>query len=288
MKLEAGQVAVVTGAASGIGFELSRALGLRGLKLVLADVNEEALAKAASTLQVEGIETISVATDVGNSNDIGVLAEKTIEAFGAVNILCNNAGIFCKPRFSWEQPEETWRKTFAVNVDSVIFGIRKFVPLMLDQSGPAHIVNVSSVGGHQSQPFLSPYISSKFAVTAITESLFFELQALESDIGVSLLCPGFTKTNILNTVDSIDVGAAGAKSARFARTIDDAHLEGLETGATPQEVAKSTLEAIEENRFYVFPSPHTKTYIKDRFDGVIAEKNPVLSEKVRERFRSEK
>ena len=288
MKLEAGQVAVVTGAASGIGFELSRALGLSGLKVVMADIDEGALAEAASTLKGEGVETIRVVTDVSNINDIDALADKTMEAFGAVNALCNNAGIFCKPRFLWEQPEETWRTTFSVNVDSVIFGIRTFVPLMLGQSGPAHIVNVSSVGGHQSQPFLSPYISSKFAVTAITESLFFELQALESDIGVSLLCPGFTKTNILNSVDSIDAGAVGEKSAIFARTIDDAYLEGLEAGATPREVARLTLEAIEENRFYVFPSVHTKSYIKDRFDGVIAEKNPVLSEKVRERFQAEK
>ena len=288
MKLEAGQAAVVTGAASGIGFELSRALGLSGLKVVMADIDEGALAEAASALKEEGIVTIRVVTDVSNTNDIDALAKKTMEAFGAVNVLCNNAGIFCKPRFLWEQPEETWRKTFGVNVDSVISGIQKFVPIILDQSGPAHIVNVSSVAGHQSQPFLGPYVASKFAVTALTEALFFELQSLNSKIGVSLLSPGFTKTNILKAVDSVGTGAIGDKSAAFSATIEKAHLEGLAAGATPQDVARMTLEAIEENRFYVFPSPHTKTYIKDRFDGVIAEKNPVLSEKVRERFRSEK
>ena len=174
MKELRGKVAVVTGAASGIGRALAGRFAAEGMKVVLADVEGPALAKAESELRAGGATVLAVAADVARAEAVDALAARTLEAFGGVHVLCNNAGVYASG-LSWERPLADWEWVLGVNLWGVIHGVRAFVPIMLRQGSEAHIVNTASVAGLISGPFSAPYNVSKYGVVALSESLHYEL-----------------------------------------------------------------------------------------------------------------
>lgn len=275
MKDLRGKVAVVTGAASGIGLSLVEKFAAQQMKVVLADLDAQGLAAANESLQARAVETLTVQVDVSKLEDVQRLAKSALERFGAVHIVCNNAGVFSRPGYTWEQSQASWDRCLNVNLWGVINGIRAFVPILLEQKTEAHIVNVASLAGHVIEPNFSPYHASKFGVTAITESLFHELQSLKANIGVSLASPGFVRTNLLG--DGSGFGDADRISD------DDKHAElrqrfkaGFENGLDAAEVAKQINNAILQNRFYVFTHSISQELLRSRVDPLLSGEDPQL------------
>lgn len=283
MKNLKGKVAVITGAARGIGFALAEASADAGMKLAISDIDPAALAEAKKSLEAKGAETLAFPADVGNASEIEALAAATLKQCGSVDLLFNNAGLFGPPAYLWEQELADWQKTISVNLIGAINGIRTFVPIMLDQETDCHIVNVASVAGHLVQPFLGPYQATKFAMTAITETLYLELQTLDANIGVSLVCPGFTKTNIMGGEAASEL-SQDETSGDPASMIQSAMTEGVKLGLSPHDVAKQVIEAVKNDKFYVFTHPYALKMIGQRFDQVLGSTNPSLEGELKERF----
>lgn len=279
MKELNGRVAVVTGAASGIGLALCQRFGREGMHVVLADIDEERLANAERAIKATGTATLAVRTDVSQETDVQALAEATLSAFGAVHVVCNNAGVFPRPGSLWEQTPQDWAWIIGVNVWGPINGLRTFVPILLEQNTEGHIVNTASVAGHVVLPYLSPYHATKFAVVALTETLYHELAALQSKLRVSLLCPGFTRTGLLDlgrnrpASSQADVQRQSLEAAQF----QSGFQELIAQAPDPTVVADGVVNAIREEQFYVFTHPHEIPAIRARFDGLLAIENPALS-----------
>ena len=190
----AGKVAVVTGAASGIGLAVSRRLGADGMRVMMADIEEPALSAAAASLAAEGIDTAVAVTDVSDAESVDALARATLARFGAVHVVCNNAGVH-RGGPTWEIPLPLWEWIVGVNLYGIVHGIRSFVPHLIAQ-GEGHVVNTASLGGLLTGPWMSPYHATKHAAVGLSESLFHELAAIGSPVGVSVLCPGMVRTRI--------------------------------------------------------------------------------------------
>jgi len=253
MKLEAGKVAVVTGAASGIGLGLARRFAEDGLHVVLADVEEEALASAATGISALGVETLAVPTDVSDHEAVEALADAAVERFGAVHVVCNNAGV-SSGADPWFGPLEAWGWVMGVNLWGVIHGIRAFLPILINQ-GEGHIVNTASIAGLN--PGSGPiYAASKHAVVALSEELFKTTKIVGLPVGVSVLCPGWVRTSIMDadrnwpaSLGEIPSRAPAAEAMRphYDRAIGD--------GMDPAAVADLVAEAVESGRFWVLPHP---------------------------------
>src|SRR5215216_2897924 len=198
MRSFTGNVAVVTGAGSGIGQALAERFAAEGMKLVLADVEAEPLARVEREMRANGAEVLAVRTDVSQAADVEALAERTLDAFGAVHVVCNNAGV-ALGKTSWDLTVADWEWVLGVNLWGVIHGIRTFVPIMLQQGTEGHVVNTASLAGLLSAPFMSVYDATKFAVVTISESLSLELALQGAQVKVSVLCPGFVNTNIITS-----------------------------------------------------------------------------------------
>ena len=201
------RVAVVTGAASGIGLALARRFGSEGMRVVLADIEAGPLERAEAQLSASGIETLAVRTDVSRADEVDALARKTIDAFGAVHLVCNNAGVFVGGN-SWEVPIADWEWVLGVNFWGVVHGLRSFVPLLLAHGEDAHIVNTASMAGLVSLPFTAPYCVSKHAVVTLSESLHHEMTLRQAKLGVSVLCPEVVATQIGDSGRNRPAGAA--------------------------------------------------------------------------------
>ena len=190
MKLESGQVAVVTGGASGLGFGLAQAFAARGLHVVVGDVETAALADAVARIEIEGGSAIGVLTDVRFAEQLEALASATIERFGRVDVICNNAGVVTRERArTWEVPLHDWQWVLRVNLDGVFNGIHAFVPHLIAQNS-GHVVNTASMAGISTGPGHAPYMASKHAVVAMSEGLAAELAASAPNVGVTIVCPG--------------------------------------------------------------------------------------------------
>ncbi|MDC0421993.1 SDR family NAD(P)-dependent oxidoreductase [Hellea sp.] len=284
MKNLSGKTAVITGAAQGIGFALAQQCAAEGMKIVMTDIADDVLQISLTAITETGADAIAVKADVSKLEDWEKLKKNTLEAFGSIDVLINNAGILGVPATSWEQRQKDWDLALGVNLHGVINGIRTFIPLMRESGDKGHIVNVASVAGHVVQPFTAPYHVTKFGVTALTESLFHELDILGSNIGVTLVCPGFTKTNILSgeNLPFVDEDDEQMKHIRTAFT------GGVEGGISADAVAEQTVQAIKDNRFYVFTSPGTIDYAEKRFNHIVRGEQPGLGEALRSRFVPEK
>jgi NAD(P)-dependent dehydrogenase (short-subunit alcohol dehydrogenase family) len=260
-------VAVITGAASGIGCGLARHALSLGMRVVLADLNAEQLEAFAGTLSGE---ILTVPTDVADPASVEALAETAYDAFGAVDLLFNNAGVMATG-FSWEIEPERWRRSVDVNLFGVLHGIRAFVPRMLKAGNTAHIVNTSSVGGFLASPLMAPYSVTKFAIVALTESLRAELEMLQAPIGVSLLAPGPVKTGIFNDP------FGGTIHPGVQAFVDDLRAMLTEYGLTPDQFAERVFAGIAEGRFWLIPQPEA---FDDRYrqhaDDVLARRTPRL------------
>jgi NAD(P)-dependent dehydrogenase (short-subunit alcohol dehydrogenase family) len=270
----AGKVAVVTGAASGIGLAISRRLGGDGMRVMMADIEEPALAAAAEKLAGDGIEVATAVTDVSDAASVDALAAATLDRFGAVHVVCNNAGV-AGGGPSWETPAQTWEWVIGVNLFGIINGIRAFVPHLIAQ-GSGHIVNTASVAGLLAPAWMAPYNASKHAAVAVSESLYHELATVGSDVGVSVLCPGFVKTNIgeadRNRQDRF--GPAPDPNLPMSQLIRAAVAELISNGSDPADIANAVRNAIVENRFWILTHPEFGERIVDRFTGAAEGRNP--------------
>jgi NAD(P)-dependent dehydrogenase (short-subunit alcohol dehydrogenase family) len=247
-----GRTAVVTGAAGGIGRALARRCAQAGMRVVLADVEAAPLEQAARELEKDGAEALAVVCDVSRPEQVEALAERAVGAFGAVHLVCNNAGVFAGG-LSWQAPQADYDWVFAVNVWGVLHGVRTFVPRLLAQ-GEGHVLITASMASVTASPFAAPYSMSKFAVLALAETLHLELRARGAGVGVSVLCPEMIRTGIGESERN--------RPARFARggpshpereLVEGALRSGAQTGLDPDVVAARALEAVREGRFYVLP-----------------------------------
>ncbi|NPT41590.1 SDR family NAD(P)-dependent oxidoreductase [Paraburkholderia sp. 1N] len=278
----AGKVAVITGAASGFGRAFAEKGASLGMKLVLADVNPEALLQTVDALRVGGAEAIGVPTDVSDAAQVEALAQAALDAFGKVHLLFNNAGVG-SGGFLWESSANDWAWVFNVNVMGVAHGVRAFTPIMLRQNEPAHIVNTASVAGLLSPPAMGIYNASKHAVVSLTETLYHDLQLAQAakpadggEVGCSLLCPAFVPT-----------GIADAERARPAELRNDSGPTRSQIAAGKQlhravqsgklsasDVADITFEAIAARRFYIVTHPGIMATVKLRHEDIEQLRNP--------------
>ncbi|HXK24224.1 MAG TPA: SDR family NAD(P)-dependent oxidoreductase [Myxococcota bacterium] len=244
------RTAVVTGAASGIGRALARRCAGSGMRVVLADVEAAPLAEAARELEKQGAQALAVVTDVSRPADLEALAARAEDAFGAVHLVCNNAGVFAGG-LSYETPLADYEWVFAVNVWGVLHGLRTFVPRLLAQ-GEGHVLITASMAALTATPFAAPYVMSKHAVLALAESLHLELRARSAPVGVSVVCPEMIRTGIGESRRNQPGGAsAGARPER--ELVEGALRAGCATGLDPDVIAVRALEAVRERRFYVLP-----------------------------------
>ena len=273
------RVAVVTGAASGIGRGMVECFVGVGMKVVLADIDEERLENTARSFKDNGAEVTSVATNVSQAEQVAALAHKALDTFGAVHVLCNNAGVGYGGRSSWEVPIEGWNWVLGVNLMGVIYGIHTFMPIMLEQNTEAHIVNTASLAGLLMNLMNVPYGVSKHSVVALSESLHLELQLRGSKVRVSVLCPGNVNTDIMNSSernrpDSVPPPPELTEQESLFRKAFEIWLE---RGLDPKEVGSQVLDAIREERFYIITHDFN-SYIEQRMRNVLESKNPELSQ----------
>jgi NAD(P)-dependent dehydrogenase (short-subunit alcohol dehydrogenase family) len=261
------RVAVVTGAGSGIGRALAERFAAEGMRVVVADVDEARARETEALLAARGAQALAVQVDVRQPAAVEALAARTLEAFGAVHVLCNNAGIAGLARPTWEQSLEEWAQVVDVNLWGVIHGIRTFVPIMLRQGTEGHVVNTASMAGLMSLPLIAPYHATKFAVVTVSESLHMELGMTGAPVRVSVLCPGFVRTNIgQDSLTSPRSEAEAAMHEAFRRLI----AEGLD----PAVVADRVVEAIRAERFWVFSHPELVAAVEQRAASIVAGRNP--------------
>lgn len=285
MDLQAGQVAVVTGAASGIGLAMARRFVAEGLKVVLADVEEAALDKAAAALRAEGADVHARVVDVGESAQVMELAEAAYDTYGAVHVLCNNAGVGSGAEGRmWEHDPNDWRWAFAVNVWGVFHGVQAFVPRMINSGQPGHVVNTSSSdGGIAPLPTASVYAVTKAAVVTLTESLYAHLKAEHARVGASVLFPGphMLRTGLWESHRNRPARYAKQRPRRTPyRSLEQweaaMRAAGEEVRFTPvEEVAELVVEGIRADRFWLLPAgEHSDARIRARARSMLDRANP--------------
>lgn len=274
MQLSEGKVAVVTGAASGIGLALAKRFAGSGMNVVMADVEEKRLEEAVSAVSSLGPEALGVPTDVSDQSSVQALAAHAMERFGAVHLLCNNAGVAGRSD-PWFGPLSAWEWVFGVNLWGVIHGVRAFLPHMAAQP-EGHIVNTASMAGLV--PGVGPvYDATKHAVVAMTEDLYRTTRLAGLPIGVSVLCPGWVRTGILdadrNWPDRL--GERPPESPEAAVTTPIVRRV-IDEGTTPAAVADLVADAVEAERFWVFTGPEWLETAVKRWHGIADGQNPDL------------
>lgn len=285
MRLREGQVAVVTGAASGIGLAMVRRFAADGLKVVLADVEEGALEKAAARLRAEGAQVLARVVDVSERESVTALADAAYDTFGAVHVLCNNAGVGSGAEGRmWEHEPNDWKWAFAVNVWGVFHGIQAFVPRMIASGEPGHVVNTSSGdGGIAPLPTASVYAVTKAAVVTMTESLYAHLRAESVPVSASVLFPGphMLRTGLWESHRNRPARWAKERPRRAPyRSLDAWEAAMAEAGQevrfTPvEDVAEAVVEGITADRFWMLPaSEHSDRQIRARAQSMLDRANP--------------
>ena len=273
----AGKVAVVTGAASGIGLAMVEAFAAEGMKVVLADIEVEPLEDATAKLAAGGADVLAVPTDVRDAAAVEALAASAVDTFGAAHVVCNNAGVVVGG-LAWEVSAELFRWVVEVNLLGVAHGIQAFVPRMLEQ-GEGHVVNTASAAGLITGPGMASYFATKHGVVALTEALANDLHMNgHRSIGTSVLCPEFVRTRIHEAERNLppevapapadDEESAGGR-ALFASMV-------VETGIEPAVVAELVVDAVKTDRFYVLPHATTMDLVRRRWAKIEANEPPFL------------
>jgi NAD(P)-dependent dehydrogenase (short-subunit alcohol dehydrogenase family) len=271
MKLEPGQVAVVTGGANGIGFALCEQFAKAGLRVVMSDIDEDSLADSAGRLAGSPGRVITVRTDVTSAQDVGRLAERTLGEFGRVDVICNNAGTVGKNMPMWEFERVEWEWIMAVDFWGVIHGISAFVPHLVAQ-GSGHVVNTASMASLTTVALNGPYNAAKHAVMSLSETLAADLRAQGIDgVGVTVVCPGPTRTRLMTE-------GPRERPERYRPKVDRGVIPQRNpntfTGSTdhllePDGLARQILEAIEAGQFLLAPHPGSLPRVEARFQLLI-------------------
>jgi NAD(P)-dependent dehydrogenase (short-subunit alcohol dehydrogenase family) len=277
MKEFSGKVAVVTGAASGIGRAMAERFAAEGMKVVLADVEKGALAQAEGEMKAGGATVLAVPTDVSRASDVEALAKKTIDAFGAVHVLATTRA--CPPSWAHRGVDGAdWQWVLGVNLWGVLHGIRVFVPIMLKQDSEGHVVNTASVAGLLSAPWAATYDVAKHGVVTLSESLHRELAAINSKLKVSVLCPAWVKTQLMqgdrNRPATLLNEASPATAIPQSAVMEQAFQQLVATGTDPAGIADRVLSAIKDEQFYILPHPEWKEQVRTRMEDIISERNP--------------
>ena len=275
MKEFKGKVAVITGAASGIGRGIAERCVSEGLKVVLADIDEANLTKAEAELKTSGGTVLGVRTDVSKRSDVELLARQALDAFGQVHLLFNNAGVAAGGP-PWEATWNDWEWVIGVNLWGVIYGVKVFTPLMLAQNTECHIINTSSAAGLIAGGFSAPYTVTKHAVVALSESLYLTLQQRNSLVKVSVLCPGLVRTNIANAERN---GPPELRNEPVTMTPEmqaglAAFKAAMEASMPPFQVADVVFDAIRKEQFYILPHSEWTEVIQLRTDKLLRMENP--------------
>lgn len=259
-----GKVAFVTGGAAGIGLGIARAFAVRGAKLMLADINAAQLEKAAAELSASGVEVSTVVCDVADEQAVRDAAAATVERFGKVHIVVNNAGVGAGGR-AGESAIEDWRWIVDINVMGVVHGIEVFTPLIKSNGEGGYFVNTASMAGHVASPAMASYHATKFAVVGYSEALKDDLA--RDNIGISVLCPAWVRTQIYNSrLNSPTVKATnGAEEDSAAFSI---MKDVVDNGIAPELVGEWTADCVEAGRFYIFTHPSMLAHIDARHDQI--------------------
>lgn len=275
-----GKVAVITGAGSGFGREFARRGAALGMKLVLADIQEDSLAETATELQAGGAEVLSRKVDVSDGAQIDALAAATMERFGAVHVLFNNAGIGAAGLI-WENTVQDWQWSLGVNLWGVIHGVRAFTPLMLaaakaDPSYRAHIVNTASMAGLINQPNAGAYNVSKHAVVSLSETLFHDLSLVTGQVHCSVLCPYFVPTGIHLSHRNRPADLANEAPPTQSQKIAHVMMSKAVTSGklTAEHIAEITFDAIVRDQFYILSHPNALDAVLQTAQDIVAQRNP--------------
>ena len=279
MKTFAGRTAVITGAGSGFGLEVSRIAAARKMNVVMADVQQDALDRAAAEIRALGAAVIAQRVDVAHAAEVEALGEATRESFGAPHFVFNNAGVGAGGLI-WENTAADWAWVLGVNVMGVAHGIRVFTPMMLeaaamDPSYEGHVVNTASMAGLVNPPNMGVYNASKHAVVSISETLYHDLNLVTDQIGASVLCPFFVPTAIgesqRNRPQSLAAGKP-TKSQLIGRAMNDRAVGSGKVSAA--DVAGFVFDAIEQRRFYIYSHPKALGSVQTRLEDVVQARNP--------------
>jgi NAD(P)-dependent dehydrogenase (short-subunit alcohol dehydrogenase family) len=280
MKTFRDKVAVITGGASGLGRQFANIAAREGMKLVLADVQADALEQATAELRGQGVSVISQLCDVRKGEQVQALADAAVAEFGAVHLLFNNAGVG-SAGLIWENTEADWEWVMGVNVWGVIHGVRIFTKLMLeaaakDAAFEGHIVNTASMAGLLNAPAMGVYNVSKHAVVSLSETLYHDLQLVGAPIGTSVLCPYFVPTGISqshrNRPEDVRMTAGPTASQIAAQVMTDKAVSSGKVSA--EEVAEITFKAIADGQFYIYSHPDALAGVRLNLESVVAGTNP--------------
>ncbi len=268
------KVAVITGAASGLGRAMAERCAQEGMKVVLADVEVEALTKTEASMKASGATVLAIRTDVSQASDVEALAQKTLEVFGAVHLLCNNAGVGTGSAI-WKSTIADWEWVIGVNLWGVIHGVRVFVPIMLEQDTECHIVNTASMAGLISGPGLGAYKVTKHAVVTLSETLYHELAERGARVSVSVLCPGVVSTRIMESARNRPAHFPTpephdpASAARW-----EALRERVAAGMPSGQVADAVFEAVRKDQFYILTHPQWQDSVRSRMEDILQGRGP--------------
>ncbi|MBT8139695.1 MAG: SDR family NAD(P)-dependent oxidoreductase [Gammaproteobacteria bacterium] len=278
MKAFANKTAVVTGAASGIGLELAKVFAEQGMNVVLADIEQNKLSEAVEEVAKLGAEAFGVLTDVGSGESVKALCEKSVDRFGSVQVLCNNAGVYTGGQL-WEQTEDDYEWLIKVNQWGIIHGLRHFVPQMISQGDECHIVNTASMAAMCTLPFAGIYHMTKHAALALSECLFHELAISAPQINVSCLCPELANTAIANASRNRPSELNEENITEMHNMSMTAIADATAGSLPPRVLADRVLEAIKDNIFYILPPEEDpwRATANARLEDLRLVRNPTLA-----------
>jgi NAD(P)-dependent dehydrogenase (short-subunit alcohol dehydrogenase family) len=280
MKRFQDRVAVITGAASGFGREFAFSGARRGMKLVLADVQEDALRAVTNELEARGATAVAVTCDVRHGAEVEALAGTAMSRFGSVHLLFNNAGVG-SGGLLWENTVADWEWVLGVNVWGVVHGLRTFIPLMLERAKAeaeyeGHVVNTASMSGLLNPPTMGVYSASKHAVVSLSETLSHDLQLIDAPIAASVLCPYFVPTGISqshrNRPNDVKMSARPTASQRAAQVMSEKAVSSGKVSA--DTVAEWTFDAVAEGKFYIYSHPGALAGVRVRMEDILESRNP--------------
>ena len=296
MQSFAEKTAVITGAGSGLGREFALLGAKLGMRLVLADVQQDALKQTEASAMALGADVLSQVCDVRNGDQVESLAQRAVQRFGSIHLVFNNAGVGAGGLI-WESTQHDWEWVLGVNVWGVVHGVRVFTPIMLasekaDPTFQGHIVNTASMAGLLTPPAMGVYNVSKHAVVALTETLYHDLSLIESGLGVSVLCPYFVPTGISQSENVRPSDTKPAEPATRSQQLSQAMLEKAVTAGkvSAAEVAQMTFDAIRARQFYIYSHPQALGNVERRMQDILQARDPSdpyeQAPKLREQWRS--